>query len=289
MSVRDGDGLQGGSVKHYKIRTLDSGGFYISPRSSFNTLQELVEHYKGEPRGRRSSTILPGTAGLRAASRCPAVAEAGGGAPNACSPQAGALTVPCPSRAVLRCWCPTLGRALHPRGLSRALRFAARSLADGARRSPAGQSDGLCQKLTYPCCMPKPQKPWEKDAWEIPRESLQLEKKLGAGQFGEVWMGESREEAAGRRRKAMVKEEGRGMGEEVEGWQGVGECPASRQRGSNWWEERGALGSSGGPVLPVGTARGCVWSPAIAQQLCLQEWGFGSTAQCSHCGVPGEG
>jgi hypothetical protein len=36
---------------------------------------------------------------------------------------------------------------------------------------------------------PKPQKPWEKDAWEIPRESLKLEKRLGAGQFGEVWMG----------------------------------------------------------------------------------------------------
>ncbi|NXT84559.1 HCK kinase, partial [Zapornia atra] len=96
LSVRDGD-LLGGTVKHYKIRTLDSGGFYISPRSNFNTLQELVQHYKG-------------------------------------------------------------------------------------------QSDGLCQKLTYPCYVPKPQKPWEKDAWEIPRESLKLEKKLGAGQFGEVWM-----------------------------------------------------------------------------------------------------
>uniref|UniRef100_A0A803YCT4 Tyrosine-protein kinase n=5 Tax=Meleagris gallopavo TaxID=9103 RepID=A0A803YCT4_MELGA len=97
LSVRDGDGLHGGSIKHYRIRTLDSGGFYISSRSSFDTLQELVEHYKG-------------------------------------------------------------------------------------------QSDGLCQRLTYPCSVPKPQKPWEKDAWEIPRESLKLEKKLGAGQFGEVWM-----------------------------------------------------------------------------------------------------
>uniref|UniRef100_A0A8B9P259 Tyrosine-protein kinase n=1 Tax=Apteryx owenii TaxID=8824 RepID=A0A8B9P259_APTOW len=97
LSVRDGDDAQGGTVKHYKIRTLDSGGFYISPRSSFDTLQELVEHYRG-------------------------------------------------------------------------------------------QSDGLCQKLTYPCSAPKPQKPWEKDAWEIPRELLKLEKKLGAGQFGEVWM-----------------------------------------------------------------------------------------------------
>lgn len=28
-----------------------------------------------------------------------------------------------------------------------------------------------------------------KDMWEIPRESLQLIKKLGNGQFGEVWMG----------------------------------------------------------------------------------------------------
>ncbi|KAM6319052.1 tyrosine-protein kinase HCK [Podargus strigoides] len=97
LSVRDEDNLQGGTVKHYKIRTLESGGFYITPRSNFNTLQELVQYYKG-------------------------------------------------------------------------------------------QSDGLCQKLTYPCRVPKPQKPWEKDAWEIPRESLKLEKKLGAGQFGEVWM-----------------------------------------------------------------------------------------------------
>ena len=50
-------------------------------------------------------------------------------------------------------------------------------------------SDGLCQKLIVPCVSSKPQKPWEKDAWEIPRELLKLEKKLGAGQFGEVWMG----------------------------------------------------------------------------------------------------
>lgn len=73
---------------------------------------------------------------------------------------------------------------------------------------PSGQSDGLCQKLTHPCRVPKPQKPWEKDAWEIPRESLYLERKLGAGQFGEVWMGESEGEVAGRMIKVMVKEEG---------------------------------------------------------------------------------
>ncbi|KAG8524136.1 Tyrosine-protein kinase HCK [Galemys pyrenaicus] len=98
LSVRDYDPQHRDTVKHYKIRTLDNGGFYISPRSTFSTLQELVAHYK--------------------------------------------------------------------KG-----------------------SDGLCQKLTVPCMSSKPQKPWEKDAWEIPRESLKLEKKLGAGQFGEVWMG----------------------------------------------------------------------------------------------------
>lgn len=192
LSVRDGDTLQGGSVKHYKIRTLDSGGFYISPRSSFDTLQELVEHYKGEPRGCCSSMTVPGTAGLRAAARLllmvpqqrvavpqiPAVLRIA-------HPQAGTVAVPCPR---LWCWCHRVMPCTHG---GRGGLCASQHKADGTRCSPAGQSDGLCQKLTYPCCTPKPQKPWEKDAWEIPRESLQLEKKLGAGQFGEVWMGES--------------------------------------------------------------------------------------------------
>ncbi|POI27938.1 hypothetical protein CIB84_008313, partial [Bambusicola thoracicus] len=53
-------------------------------------------------------------------------------------------------------------------------------------------ADGLCHKLTTVCPTVKPQtQGLAKDAWEIPRESLRLEVKLGQGCFGEVWMGKS--------------------------------------------------------------------------------------------------
>jgi hypothetical protein len=39
-SVRDGD-----TVKHYRIRQLDEGGFFIARRVTFRTLSELVDHY----------------------------------------------------------------------------------------------------------------------------------------------------------------------------------------------------------------------------------------------------
>jgi fyn-related kinase len=92
-----------GNVKHYRIRTLDEGGYYIARRVTFKNLHEMVAHYKVD-------------------------------------------------------------------------------------------ADGLCVTLTDAC------KPMEqpviaelshntKDQWEIPRESIKLCKRLGAGQFGEVWEG----------------------------------------------------------------------------------------------------
>ncbi|XP_008310872.1 tyrosine-protein kinase fynb isoform X1 [Cynoglossus semilaevis] len=102
LSVRDWDDIKGDHVKHYKIRKLDSGGYYISTRAQFETLQQLVQHYSDR------------AAGL----------------------------------------CCRLAVSCH-KGMPR--------LAD------------LCVKT--------------KDVWEIPRESVHLIKRLGNGQFGEVWMG----------------------------------------------------------------------------------------------------
>ncbi|XP_053704748.1 proto-oncogene tyrosine-protein kinase Src isoform X1 [Synchiropus splendidus] len=99
LSVLDYDNTKGLNVKHYKIRKLDSGGFYITSRTQFSTLQQLVNHYRKH-------------------------------------------------------------------------------------------ADGLCHCLTDICPVLKPQtQGLSKDAWEIPRESLRLDVKLGHGCFGEVWMG----------------------------------------------------------------------------------------------------
>ncbi|KAJ8287420.1 hypothetical protein COCON_G00000790 [Conger conger] len=93
LSVRDLDNNAGDTVKHYKIRNMDKGGFYITTRIAFNSLPELVKHYSRE-------------------------------------------------------------------------------------------ADGLCTVLSKPCQTRAPQKPWWQDEWEVPRESLKLERRLGAGQFG---------------------------------------------------------------------------------------------------------
>lgn len=54
---------------------------------------------------------------------------------------------------------------------------------------PIGSADGLCQRLGSPCKTIAPQRTWAQDEWEIPRDTLKMVNKLGAGQFGEVWMG----------------------------------------------------------------------------------------------------
>ncbi|ETE71237.1 Tyrosine-protein kinase Yes, partial [Ophiophagus hannah] len=54
--------------------------------------------------------------------------------------------------------------------------------------------DGLCYLLTTVCPTLRPQTMGlSKDAWEIGRESIHFDKKLGMGCFGDVWMGKARE------------------------------------------------------------------------------------------------
>ncbi|CAK7310556.1 Tyrosine-protein kinase Yes [Vulpes lagopus] len=64
LSIRDWDEVRGDNVKHYKIRKLDNGGYYITTRAQFDTLQKLVKHYTGTWNGTTKvaiKTLKPGT------------------------------------------------------------------------------------------------------------------------------------------------------------------------------------------------------------------------------------
>lgn len=48
LSVKDWEEYRGHHIKHYKIKPLDNGGFYISPNKTFRSLPELVEAYSSK-------------------------------------------------------------------------------------------------------------------------------------------------------------------------------------------------------------------------------------------------
>lgn len=55
-----------------------------------------------------------------------------------------------------------------------------------------GSNDGLCYYLTKPCQNSTPlTMGLGRDAWEVSRETLSMQRKLGQGCFGDVWMGEN--------------------------------------------------------------------------------------------------
>lgn len=49
LSVRDVDKQNGEPcVKHYRVRRMDNGGFYISPKRIFSSIFDVIDHYMGK-------------------------------------------------------------------------------------------------------------------------------------------------------------------------------------------------------------------------------------------------
>ena len=63
LSVLDDDAEGGQTVKHYRIRSLDTGGVFIATHSRFSSVEQLVEHYSS-----KDDAVLPHEATRRDAS-----------------------------------------------------------------------------------------------------------------------------------------------------------------------------------------------------------------------------
>lgn len=53
LSVRDGE-----TVRHYRIRKLDNGGYFIAARAPFHSLHDLVAHYMEDSDGLVCKLVL---------------------------------------------------------------------------------------------------------------------------------------------------------------------------------------------------------------------------------------
>lgn len=51
LTMRDWEAERGNHIKHYKIKCLDQGGFYVTTRQTFTTLPDLVAAYMREANG----------------------------------------------------------------------------------------------------------------------------------------------------------------------------------------------------------------------------------------------
>ncbi|XP_029369311.1 tyrosine-protein kinase Fgr isoform X1 [Echeneis naucrates] len=154
LSIRDWDDNKGDHVKHYKIRKLDNGGYYITTRSQFDTVQQLVEHYTERAAGLCCRLIGSCKRGI---------------------PKLADLSV-----KTKDIW-----------EIARETLQLIKKLGNGQFGEVwMGSNDGLCYYLTKPCLNSTPlTMGLARDAWEVSRETLSMQKKLGQGCFGDVWMG----------------------------------------------------------------------------------------------------
>ncbi|KAM7118179.1 tyrosine-protein kinase Fyn isoform X1 [Mycteria americana] len=154
LSIRDWDDMKGDHVKHYKIRKLDNGGYYITTRAQFETLQQLVQHYSERAAGLCCRLVVPCHKGM---------------------PRLTDLSV------------KTKDVWEIPRESLQLIK----RLGNGQFGEVwMDKADGLCFNLTVIATNNTPQTVGlAKDAWEVARDSLFLEQKLGQGCFAEVWRG----------------------------------------------------------------------------------------------------
>uniref|UniRef100_A0A4X1SVX9 Tyrosine-protein kinase n=1 Tax=Sus scrofa TaxID=9823 RepID=A0A4X1SVX9_PIG len=69
LSVRDYDPVHGDVIKHYKIRSLDNGGYYISPRITFPCISDMIKYYQSYYNNSTKvavKTLKPGTMSVQA-------------------------------------------------------------------------------------------------------------------------------------------------------------------------------------------------------------------------------
>ncbi|CAG5942615.1 unnamed protein product [Menidia menidia] len=157
LSIRDWDDNKGDHVKHYKIRKLDNGGYYITTRSQFDTVQQLVEHYTERAAGLCCRLIGSCKRGM---------------------PKLADLSV------------KTKDMWEIPRESLQLIKKLGNGQFGEVWMGRTGSNDGLCYYLTNPCPNSTPLTlGLGRDAWEVHRETLCLQRKLGQGCFGDVWMG----------------------------------------------------------------------------------------------------
>uniref|UniRef100_A0A3Q3L937 Tyrosine-protein kinase n=1 Tax=Mastacembelus armatus TaxID=205130 RepID=A0A3Q3L937_9TELE len=154
LSIRDWDDVKGEHVKHYKIRKLDSGGYYITTRAQFDTLQQLVQHYSERAAGLCCRLVVPCHKGM---------------------PRLTDLSV------------KTKDVWEIPRESLQLIK----RLGNGQFGEVWMESaDGLCCNLTGVCVNYIPDTVGlSHDSWEISRDTLELEVKLGTGCFADVFYG----------------------------------------------------------------------------------------------------
>jgi len=59
LSIKDEDQVKGDHVKHYRIKTLDNGGYFVATRNTFRTMSELIAFYSKSQNGLCYKLVKP--------------------------------------------------------------------------------------------------------------------------------------------------------------------------------------------------------------------------------------